>query len=426
MSKQTHINEHFEKIITSLQNLEQAAQSFSQIKTVTSRIKQLERYVLDQAFRNEVMDEITRFSRIMNGYLNNLLTIMIPNVSLIKSTLPEDHHLQKHLQTMDKSLNQAGNVVKAFLNYNLTEIEQPKKLNLNKFIVYAMDRFKDKISAEIEIRFSLDAAIPPLLLYSRRMAQLIKILVQNSLEAIPGSGYVRISTRIIEMEKDDLLLPFMFFLPKGKYVEIAFEDNGKGIEGDAIKHIFKPFFTTKIKNESLGLGLFIAYNIVKDLKGEIFARSVPGQSTTFYIYLPVITAKDEPKQNGTLRQAISTQASNILVVDDEYNIRTILKEILELNGYSVYTAANGKEGVELYEKHQKAIDLVILDMVMPVMDGKTAFKAIKQKKQNQKIIMMSGYAKQNDMQEINANGAVSFLSKPFHVNDIVKEVKNIL
>ncbi len=426
MSKQPDINEYFEKIIASLQNIEQASQTFSQLKIVTSRIKQMEKYILEQAFRNEALDEITRFSGIINGYLNNLLTVMIPNVSLIKNSLPDDHHLQKHLQTMEKSLTQAGNVVKAFLNYNLTEIEQPKHLSLNKFIVYVMDRFKEKIPPEIEIRFSLEAEIPSLPLYSRRMAQLIKILTQNSLEALQERGYIRISTRIIEMERDDLLLPYMFFMPKGKYIEMTFEDNGKGIEEKNLKHVFKPFFTSKIKNESLGLGLFIVYNIIKDLKGEIFVRSVPGQLTTFYIYLPVTEILLKRAQKNSNLGDSASGSPKILVVDDEYNIRTILKEIFELNGYNVFTAANGKEGVELFEKYARTIDLVILDMVMPEMDGKAAFNAIKSKYKNQKIILMSGYTRNNDLKEINTNGAVAFLNKPFHVNDIMKEVKNIL
>ena len=429
MSKQPELTEYFDKIVTSLQHLEETAQTFSQLKIVTSRIKQLEKYILEQAFRNETLDEITEFSRIINGYLNNLLTVMVPNVSLMKSSLPEDHPLQKHLETMDKSLGQAGNVVKAFLNYNLTEIEQPKKLNINKFFVYVMDRFKEKIPPGVEIQFSLEPGIPAMPLYSRRMAQLIKILTQNSLEAIKEKGYIRISTRVIEMEKDDLLIPFMFFISKGKYIEIAFEDSGKGIEGKDIKHVFKPFFTSKIKNESLGLGLFIVYNIVRDLKGEIFVRSNPGQSTTFYIYLPVKdVAAAIPDSNGTAVQngVSKSKSPRILVVDDEYNIRTILKEIFELNGYSVITAANGKEGIKLFQENAKSIDLVILDMVMPEMDGKSTFTEIKKWKHNQKVIIISGYAKNHDLVEMNKNGALAYLNKPFHVNDIVKEVKNIL
>ncbi len=118
-------------------------------------------------------------------------------------------------------------------------------------------------------------------LYSRRMAQLIKILTQNSLEAIQNKGYIRISTRVIEMERDDLLIPFMFFISKGKYIEIAFEDSGKGIDGKNIKHVFKPFFTSKIKNESLGLGLFIVYNIVRDLKEKFLFAAIPDSLLLF-------------------------------------------------------------------------------------------------------------------------------------------------
>ncbi|RMH81678.1 MAG: PAS domain-containing sensor histidine kinase [Calditrichaeota bacterium] len=384
------------------------------------------RYLREQqAVRNDVMGEITRFSRSITGYLNNLLNVMVPNVSLMQNQLPEDHPLQKPLKTMEKSLGQAFGVVQKFLNYGLDEIEPPRKVNLNRLIGEIIRRLKEKFPEGIEFKVALDPAIPRLKLFPKRLTRLIKIFAQNSLEALKQEGYIRIATRRVVVGEDEVLQPYLYHLPRGEYVELAFEDNGPGIPPESLKDIFKPFFSTRIKNEGMGLGLFIAYNIVRDMGGEIFVESTPGQSTTFRVYFPLERA-ELPRPSSENGQTAAGKPRQILVIDDEYNIRTMLKEIFEMRGYRVYTAANGKEGVEIFHRHPEEIDLVILDMVMPVMDGKAAFKEIMKQKQDQKVIVISGFTRREDLQEILNNGGVAYLSKPFNVSDIIQQVEEAL
>ncbi len=267
--------------------------------------------------RNEILNQVTQFSRVINGYLSNLLTVMIPNVSLIKTQLDHDDELQKPLHTMELSLRQTESLVQKFLNYDLKELEQPAEANLNRLVKEILDAYEAKTAERINFKFSLDPGIPKMVLYPKRLARLLRILIQNCLEALPERGTVKISTRIVKMNNDDLLPPHMFYLRKGRYVEMSIEDNGVGIEPKLMKHIFKPFFSTKIKNESLGLGLFVAYNIVKDLKGEIFVRSQPNKSTTFYVYLPL--KGEKPMQvalPGKVEPSVQSKAPFILVVDD--------------------------------------------------------------------------------------------------------------
>jgi len=384
-------------------------------------------YREQKTLRNTILAQITQFSGVINGYLNHLLTVLIPNVSLMKSLLPPDHEAQKHLQLMEKPLNQAAGLVKAFLNYNLPEIEQPRELSLNEIIVDSIDRFKEKISfREIEFILDLDSGLPPLFLYPERMNQLIVIFIQNSLEALQIKGKIIISTRMVVMAQDDLLQPQNFFLSKGKFVEISFEDNGPGIDAETMEHIFKPFFSTRIKNESLGLGLFIAYSIVEELGGDIFARSVPGESTIFNVYIPIERHEIPPDLGSKAETVSSENMPHILVIEDEYNIRKLLKEVLEKEGFEVYTAANGREGLAIFEERGETIDLVILDMVMPIMDGREAFFEIKRRKKDQKIIVISGYSKQEDVQDILENSESIFMDKPFHVDEIVKKTRKVL
>ena len=218
-----------------------------------------------------------------------------------------------------------------------------------------------------------------------------------------------------------------------------------------------------MKNNGVGLGLFVAYNIVRDLGGEIFADSQPGSNTIIYTYFPIdesgaAPGSDEPApdtsaqgpeepapatpESGTESEpepatpAAQPAASpgretpgvrrSIIICDDEYNIRSMLREILELNGYTVYEAANGQEGVDLFRERIEEIGLVVLDMVMPVMDGKAAFKEIRDLRSDQEILIISGYADRDDLKEILRNRGVDYLHKPFHIDDLVKRVRRIL
>ena len=237
--------------------------------------------------RNETLDQISRFSRVMNKYLNNLLTVLMPNVSLMKSRVGTDHEFRRYLNTMEKSLLQTDKLVKTFLNYRLKEIEKPQKADLNKLLVKIAEKIGARLPGRVGFRFALDHNLPSMQLFPMRMAQLIKIMVQNSLEALKTKGIIRLSTRLVELKRDGVILPNLFYLPAGKYVEITLQDKGPGIEPKHMDHIFKPFYSTKIKNHGGGLGLFLAYRIVKDLKGEIFVQSIPNETTTFFIYLPL-------------------------------------------------------------------------------------------------------------------------------------------
>ncbi|MFQ5584219.1 MAG: response regulator, partial [Calditrichia bacterium] len=378
-----------------------------------------------QLNRNQVLDEITRFSQIINGYLDNLLSVLLPHINMMKNTI-KNEKWQRNFKVIQMSLNQTANMVQKFLNFDSRDVETPRTLNLNDIVREVIEEVKTKCPDSIKLNFSLDPAVPSLMLYPNRLKQLLTIFSQNSLEALPGKGRIRVSTKTINMEKSGILQPHKFYLKKGKYVELAFEDNGMGIDERILPQIFKPFFSTKIRNEGVGLGLYVAYNIVKDLEGEIFVESKPGVKTVFYVYIPAKEEFDMETILPGMAEAIVEKSPTILVVDDEFNIRSMLKEVFEMNGFSVYTAANGEEGVGIFREHTDEIDLIILDMVMPVMDGKRAFLEIQKIKKGQKIIIISGYAQRDDLQEILNKGALAFMSKPFQIDAIVEKVNECL
>jgi len=383
-------------------------------------------YKNQQHNRNEILDEISRFSQTVNEYLANLLRQLEPGMNLFRSTLDASEALKRRFNTFETSLQRTSKWVQNFSKYDITETEMRQEANINVIIKEVIEELQSRPSKAIEIKYSLEPGIPKLLTYPSKVRKLLKILYQNSVEAMTSEGSIEISTKLMDVEKDGLLKPNMFFLERGKYIELVFSDDGIGIDSRVLPQVFKPFFSTKIRNDDIGLGLFIAYNIVKDLEGEIFVNSKQKEYTKVFIYIPYKGDLEMQEILPGMAEAIKEKVRTILVVDDEFNIRSMLKEVFEMNGYYVFTAANGKEGLEIYMKHTDQIDLVILDMVMPVMDGKTTFEEIQKIDKDQKIIIISGYAKKEDLREILDKGALAFMSKPFQIESIVENVARYL
>ncbi|MFZ0390933.1 MAG: response regulator [Calditrichia bacterium] len=381
--------------------------------------------------RNELLNEMDQFSRTLVGELSNLLTLLLPNLSYLRSNLADNHPHQRYLENMEKAAHRSENLVQKFLNYDLEEFETSGKGNLNTLIKDYIREVSNNIPKHIEVSYELDPGIKQISYFPLRLKQLLKILVENAINALEDQpdGRIVISTKMVWQKESGLYPDKPFYLPENRYILISIYDSGSGIAPQSLPQVFKPFYSTRIKNEGVGLGLFIAYNIVKDLKGHIFMDSKPEQFTTVDVFLPMDKEQTEQPLKMERQKNISNTVKRqptVLVVDDEYNIRTMMREIMEMSGLKVYTAGNGREGVELYRKYKDEIDLVILDMLMPVMDGRAAFKHIHTLNPKQKVFIISGYSQKEDLDDLLAKGAVGFMRKPFQVKEIISRINEIL
>lgn len=381
--------------------------------------------------RNEILDEIDQFSRILVSQFNNLLSVIFPNINSLKAVFPAKHPKYIHLENIQKAAQRSANLVQKFLNYDVEELENYEIANLNKFINSYVATIKKDLPEYIQVQMELDPAIKNSRIYPLRLRRLLDILISNSIVALHGreKATIKFSSRLWEQKKDGLVDNKPFYLSKGNYIELCVWDNGIGIPEKSLTQVLKPFYSTRIKNEGAGLELFIAYNLIKDMKGYIFLDSKVDQYTAVYLYWPFREERemgtsrvDLPKQE---KKAPAKQAT-VLVVDDEYNIRSMMKEIMESSGLKVYTAGDGRAGLDIYQRHKKDIDLIIMDIVMPIMDGRTAFNEIRKINPKQKIFIISGYVEQKDLQDMLDRGAVGYLHKPFQVKEIIERVQEIL
>lgn len=242
-------------------------------------------------------------------------------------------------------------------------------------------------------------------------------LLQNSLlnlcinasHAMPEGGLLKISTHEVDID-DFFCQSSSFALEPGKYIELEVRDSGCGIPREKLARIFEPFFTTKEAGAGTGLGLSTVYGTVQQHKGAIDVYSEVGEGTVFKMLLPLSF------RGGDLaKDAIEVPYGTgcILVVDDEDIMRFTAKEILEKYGYTVILAENGKEAVEQFCKNESMIDLVLLDMIMPVMNGRDCFKQLKRIDPQVKVVLSSGFLREEDFQEMMQDGLSGFIRKPY-------------
>jgi len=255
--------------------------------------------------------------------------------------------------------------------------------------------------------------------------QVIMNLVVNARDAMPGGGKIIIKTSNILFNEEDSKR-YSDAKP-GEFVCFSVHDTGDGIEPSILDRIFEPFFTTKAQGKGTGLGLSAVYGIVKKHGGWINVESTPDDETTFKIYLPAISAGSEQKRQPLVSQEeFKGNGERILLVEDEEVVMNLLTEMLTGKGYKVFSAANAKEALDIFEKEKGAFDLVFSDVVLPDIRGPKLVEQLLKQKPKIRVLFTSGYSdEKSDWQTIQQLG-YPYLQKPFTSYDMLKTVKEAL
>jgi CheY-like chemotaxis protein len=246
----------------------------------------------------------------------------------------------------------------------------------------------------------------------------------NAKDAMPDGGKIILETRNVKL--DEAFCRHHVGLTPGAYVELTFTDSGHGMARETLERIFEPFYTTKGVGSGIGLGLAIVYGIVQSHHGLILCESNPDAGTTFRVYLPVLEGdRAAPAREGR-KKGDYRGAETILIVDDEADILDIAQNMLEQFGYTVLTARNGEEAVEIYSRQGNRIDLVILDLGMPGMGGEKCLRELLRINPSVKVLIASGYAATQTVHNILEAGATGFMAKPYRLEDMLKKVRDLL
>jgi len=238
---------------------------------------------------------------------------------------------------------------------------------------------------------------------------------------MPEGGDLYIQTENVVVD-ENFKRPYQ--VEPGKYVQISLTDAGVGMDKATQERIFDPFFTTKRMDRGAGLGLASVYGIIKNHGGFIDVYSEKDIETTFKIHLPV--SEKEPVKERNVYEKVLRGTEMILFVDDDDIIIQVGKDMIESLGYEVWTAKNGKEAIEICKKNMDKIDMVMLDIIMPVMDGGETYDKLKGINPDIKVLLSSGYGINGQATEILNRGCNGFIQKPFDMKTLSKKIRNVL
>ena len=381
------------------------------------------RKVQQQLLQAQKLESIGMLASGIAHEFNNILTGIIPNAELIKMTMSPETPNYNRAGSIQRSAVRASDIVKKLLSFSRDD-----KINVNEisnFINVAnetIDILKKLFQKNIKIQSTFPGDLFQVKIDSTRLQQIIMNLSINAKDAIVPDGEIKITAENFEVT-DELNSPGD--LTEGKYVVLHISDTGHGIPKKNLEKIFDPFFTTKEPGKGTGLGLSIIYGIIKSIKGKIEVQSELNVGTTFTVYFPATGKKAEEDFND---YSIDIQDNNktILIIDDEQMIREMSSDMLSTIGYNVLVSDNGNDGLKIFEDNSDKIDLVLLDLLMPEMNGITCFKKLTEIKSDVKVIISSGIADLTKRKELEELGVAGYLEKPFSLKTIAEYLKKIL
>jgi PAS domain S-box-containing protein len=352
---------------------------------------------------------------------NNLLMAIQGNVDLVLFDKDSGHPDYESLRYIQQHVQSCAKLTKQLLGISRTGKYEVKPENLNEIIKKTSDLF-GRTKKEITILFNRQKDIWPVEVDQSQIEQALLNLLINAWYAMPEGGYIHLQTENVELDEHDIK-PYPF--EPGNYVKMSVTDTGVGMDSATQQRIFDPFFTTRELNRGTGLGLASAYGIVKNHGGNIDVYSEKGKGATFTIYLPATDkafAKEKKKPLGEIQIGTET----ILMVDDEDMVLNVGKLLLENLGYRVLIAKSGREAIDIYQKNNNEIDLVILDMIMPGMGGAETFDALVEVNPDIKVLLASGYSIDNRASNTLKSGCSGFIHKPYDITELSKKLREIL
>jgi two-component system, cell cycle sensor histidine kinase and response regulator CckA len=390
--------------------------------------KQLE----SQLFRAQRMESLGTLASGIAHDMNNILTPILVVSQLLPLKIPNlDQQNQHLLKMLEDSAKRGSNLVKQILTFSrglegarspvqievlLAEIEQILKSTFPKSIRLIFERPAGQSSTDQpQTPYLWQVVADP-----NQLHQVFMNLCVNARDAIANHGSLSISAENRRISEADARINIE--AKPGDYVVVTIADTGSGIAPEVLDRIFEPFFTTKEVGKGTGLGLATAIGIIKNHRGFVTVSSEVGKGTQFQVFLPAITQPAATPESD--QQYPTGQGELLLVVDDEARIREALKITLEAYNYRVMTAENGIEAIKIYTTHQQEISAILVDMIMPLMDGDQTIRALYEINPNNKVIVFSGTATKGSLPPL--SNVKGFLSKPYTTEDLLVLLRNVV
>ena len=391
-----------------------------QIRIVVSDIteqKELE-WRLQQA---QKMESIAKLAGGIAHQFNNALFVIVATTDLLEMQVPNDEMTSEYFDSIKKSTGRMTQLTRQLLAYARGGKYEVKDISLSVLVRNTLPLLQHTLDPSIYVETNLPDDISKTRGDLTQLVMVLSILLSNAAEAIESEGHIKIACRNELITKEDAKA-FPGLLP-GPYVSLTVEDNGRGMNEETKRRVFEPFFTTKFLGR--GLGLAAAYGIVKNHGGWISIESQPDRGTSLCIYLPALREIEEKKAQRVFKE-LRKGTGTILLIEDELAVIETLRKLLERLGYKVLEAKTGKDAIRLVRAYEGEIDLAILDVFLPDMNGNKIYPLLKEFRPNLKVLVFSGYSIEGPAQEILDAGAHGFVQKPVSVEKLSEKLKELL
>lgn len=376
----------------------------------------------EQLRQSQKMEAVGKLAGGVAHDFNNMLTVINGYSDMLLMRVDEEQ-TRRQLEEIGRAGTRAASLTRQLLAFSRKQMLQLEVLDPNVVLTDISEMLRRLIGEDIEFS-AVYGAVGKIKADPGQLEQVLLNLAVNARDAMPQGGTLTVRTR--NEDVDILFRNRNDEVPPGSYVVISVSDTGTGMDEETQSQIFDPFFTTKEVGKGTGLGLSTVYGIVKQSEGYIFVASEVGEGTAFNIYFNCV---EDEAQSGIHEQAQTRSYSGsetILLVEDEDIVRNFARRVLVTNGYHVLDAGSGEEALEMCEKHEGVIDLLLTDVVMPRMSGRDVAEQILPFYPTLKVLFMSGYT-DDEIGQYGVGGLdTDFLQKPFAPNDVLKKIRDML
>ncbi|MBK9035602.1 MAG: PAS domain S-box protein [Myxococcales bacterium] len=370
------------------------------------------------------MEGIGRLAGGIAHDFNNLLSVILSYATFASEALVEGDPVRDDVREINRAAERAATLTRQILAFSRKQVLQPVALDLNHVLGEMEKMLRRVIGEDIALLLVTDPDLGRVTVDPSQIDQVVMNLAINARDAMPRGGTLTISTANVEHDAD-----YLARHPTGvagPHVRLTMTDSGAGMDETTVARIFEPFFTTKGVGSGTGLGLSTVYGIVKQSDGSISVTSAPGRGTTFEIDLPRRAGASTRLASPPPVASASPATETVLVVDDNDGVRSLTQRILAGAGYTVLVAANGGEALLHSERHAGPIDLVVTDVVMPLLGGPELVTRLSQDRPGVRALYMSGYADDAVGNHGLIDADAALLAKPFTPKDLVRKVRDAL
>lgn len=376
-----------------------------------------------QLFQSQKLEAIGTLAGGIAHDFNNILQVCLGYSQLLAEDKTLPVQLKDDARNIYEASRRGADLVQRLLTFSKKREYKPQTLDLNQRIKEIQKILTRTIPKDIKIQLILDRELGLINADPTQMDQVIMNVVVNARDAMPEGGSLTIETANVFLG-EEYAKTHLNVIP-GNYVVLMLTDSGIGMDEETMSRIFEPFFTTKELDKGTGLGLSVVFGIVEQHGGFVRYYSQRGHGTTCKIYFPTIISGPNITRSK-LKEIPVGGSETILIVDDEDQILDFLSRVLENSGYSVITARNGQEALERFLKYRNKLSLIILDLVMPEMDGKQCLEEVLRIDPSVKVMISSGFSANGKISNVMKIGAKEFVTKPYDIDQLLLKIREVI